>query len=205
MRLGICGGTFDPIHFGHLLLAETAREFFALDSVVFVPAGVPPHKRGRTVTSGETRFEMLRRAVADNPFFEICRFEIDSDEISYTVRTLEYLHASRPNDELFLIVGSETLADIPNWFAPRQVCRLASPLVAARPAAPPPDFSPFEELVSASRLKAFRRQVVPMPPFDVSSTEIRERVAEDRSVRYLVPDAVAEFIKEKRLYRKNGS
>lgn len=200
MRVGIYGGTFDPVHFGHLTLAETAREFLALDRVIFVPAGIPPHKRNRRIAAGAERFEMLRLATADNPAFEVSRFEIDSDGVSYTVDTLEHFHARFPGDALFLLVGSETLADIPNWFAPRQVCRLASVAAAVRADGPAIDFTPFESLVPPERLAEFRERVIPMPLMDIASTDLRRLAAAGRSVRYLTPDAVAAYIVERRLY-----
>lgn len=200
MRTGIYGGTFDPVHFGHLTLAETAREFLALDRVVFVPAGIPPHKRGRLITSGTDRLEMLRLATASNPAFEVCDFELRSQEVSYTVKTLEYFHATYPGDTFFLLVGSETLADIPNWFAPREVCRLASIATAVRAGAGELRFAPFESLVPPMRLEEFRRQVIPMPLMDIASTDLRELAACGKSVRYLTSDAVARYLVERRLY-----
>lgn len=200
MRTGIFGGTFDPVHFGHLTLAETAREFLALDRVVFVPAGIPPHKRGRRISGGADRLEMLRLATANNSAFEVCDFEILSQEVSYTAKTLEYFHKTYPGDTFFLLVGSETLADIPSWFAPKEVCRLASIATAVRPGAEEINFAPFEEIASPERIAEFRRQIIPMPLMDIASTDLRRLAACGRSVRYLTSDSVAAHLIERRLY-----
>lgn len=203
MRTGIYGGTFDPVHYGHLLLAETARESLSLDRVFFVPAGIPPHKRSRTITPGDLRAEMLLRAIDKVPEFEVCRFEIDSPEVSYTVETLRYFHALYPDDELFLIVGSETLADMPNWWRPEEIFRLASPISALRPGTLSCDaaFSDLSAFASEEQIERYRRQVISMPLLEISSTDIRRRVQEGRSVRFLTPDAVIETIHQFRLYR----
>lgn len=203
MKTGVYGGTFDPIHFGHLLLAETARDFLALDRVVFVPAGIPPHKREKKITPGNDRAEMIRRAIAGNPAFELSRVEIDSNEVSYTARTLARFREEFPSDEFFLLVGSETLADIPDWFMPREVCRLSTPTVAKRPGAPDPNFARYQDLVPPERLAYFKRQIVPMPLVEISATDVRRRVALGQSVRYFVPESVRLFIEERGLYRND--
>ena len=200
MRTGVFGGTFDPVHYGHLLLAETARERLALDRVLFVPAGIPPHKRTRKITSGEDRAEMLQRALRDIPEFELCRYEIDSPEVSFTYKTLRHLRELFPRDLFFLIVGSETLADIPNWRFPDEVCRLASIAAARRPGAPIEDFSGFSPYVNEERIAEFRRQILPMPLIELSSTAIRQRTAEGRSIRFLTPETVVAYIRENVLY-----
>ena len=173
MKIGILGGTFDPIHYAHLLLAETARETLGLDRVIFIPAAVPPHKRSRKITDGRIRAAMVRAAIAGFPEYDVSTFELDSGGVSYTVETLRYLRTSFPGDRLFLIVGTDTLCDIPNWYKPREVCRLA-------------------------RLS---KLVVPMPLLDISSTEIRRRVARGESIRFLTPEKVVRLIRKHGLYR----
>jgi nicotinate-nucleotide adenylyltransferase len=200
MKRGIYGGSFDPVHFGHLLLAETARAEIGLDRVVFLPLGVPPHQKN-VRTSGEDRFAMLEAAVAPYPEFEVGRYEIDSPNTSYTADTLRYYRETYPDDELFLIVGSETFNDVPRWVRPREICGLASLIVARRAGFPPPDFDLFREIAPPERIEAFRRQVVEMPALEISSTAIRQRVAAGRSVRFLTPDVVADYIESRRLYR----
>ena len=200
MKTGILGGTFDPIHYAHLLLAEEARETLGLDRVLFIPAGIPPHKRGRSITPGPERVEMVRLAVADVPGFEVSSFETESDEISYTVRTLRHLHQEAPDDSFVLIVGSETLADIPHWFEAEEVCRLASLAAAQRPGTPPADFDALAPFVSPDRLEEFRRQTIPMPLLEISSTDLRRRAAAGMSLRFLTPPPVVRFITERGLY-----
>ncbi len=200
MRRGIYGGSFDPPHYAHLLLAETARDQARLDRVVFVPLGVPPHLKN-VRTSGDDRYEMTVAAVAAYPEFEVDRFEIDSPRTSYTAETLRYFREKFPDDELFLIVSSETFNDLPNWRRPDEICRLASLVVASRAGYPPPDFELFRPFAAPERIDEFRRQVVSMPPLALSSTEVRRRVADGLSVRFLTPDAVAEHIRKRGLYR----
>src|SRR3972149_908469 len=115
MRLGVFGGSFDPVHYGHLLLAECCREQCRLDRVWFVPAGIPPHKRDEELSPGTMRAEMLKLAVAGNEHFAVSRFEIDGDEVSYTVDTLRPFHDQEPEAELFLLVGADLLDDLPGW------------------------------------------------------------------------------------------
>lgn len=201
MKIGVIGGTFDPIHYAHLLLAETARETLGLDRVLFVPAGIPPHKRDRGITCGNLRAEMVRAAVSGYPEYEVSAFEIDSDEISYTVRTLRHFHQLWPGSEFVLIVGSDTLRDIPHWYEPAELCRLASPAAAHRAGDTPPDYTPLEEFVSSERLEEFKKLVIPMPLLEISSTEIRNRVSEGRSIRFLTPDRVIEMIAQHGLYK----
>ena len=200
MKIGIFGGTFDPIHYAHLLLAETARETLGLDRVVFVPAGIPPHKQKRPITPGPLRAAMIRAAIAGCPEFELSTFEIDSDEVSYTVNTLRHFHQTRPGSGLTLIVGTDTLNDIPKWYRPAEVCGMAEIAAALRPGDHEPDYSGFGRLVSPDRLARMRKLLVSMPLLDISSTEIRRRAAAGRSLRFLTPDGVIRLIGEHRLY-----
>ena len=200
MKIGILGGTFDPIHYAHLLLAETARETLGLDRVIFIPAAVPPHKQSRKITDGRLRAAMIRAAIAGYPEYDVSTFELDSGGVSYTVETLRHLRASFPGDRLFLIVGSDTLCDIPNWYKPREVCRLASIAAAERHGGAPADYAPLAPLVSPPRLARLSRLVVPMPLLDISSTEIRRRVARGESIRFLTPEKVVRLIRKHGLY-----
>lgn len=201
MRTGLFGGTFDPVHLGHLLLAETAREACALDRVVFVPAGRPPHKIDRTGADCADRFHMLEQALAPYDTLDVSRFELDSPDVSYTIHTVRHFREIYPEDEFFLIVGSETLADIPHWYESAQLCRLISMIVAPRPNCPEPDFGIFARFVGEETLDQWRRQVLPMPQIELSSTEIRARVASGKSIRFRVPARVEEYIAEQKLYR----
>ncbi len=200
MRVGIFGGSFDPVHYGHLLTVETAREEMRLDQVVFLPLGVPPHCKNLR-TSGEDRFQMLVRAISSYSDFTISRLELDSVETSYTARTLQRIRMERPKDELFFIVSSETFNDMPNWYRPEQVCCLASLVIARRAGYSSPNFSAFDGIVAPERLEVFKNQVVDSPLIGLSSTMIRKRIAQGRSVRFMTPDSVIEYIDAHNLYR----
>lgn len=201
MRIGIFGGTFDPVHLGHLLLAETARDECRLDRVIFVPAGIPPNKRNQLFSPGEDRYEMLRQSVVSCPHLEVSRFEIDRTEISYTIHTVRHYQGLYPEAHLFLIVGAETLADIPRWFHAQQLCQLVSMIVARRPGSAGPDFSPFVDWVCQSDLAQWESQVVPMPEIELSATQIRHRVSTGKSIRFRVCEAVEKYIVEHGLYQ----
>src|SRR5262245_39558001 len=137
MRLGIYGGSFDPVHYGHLLLAESAREQSRLDQVWFLPAATPPHKQQRELVSPRQRVEMLELAILGQSPFLVSTLEIDRGGVSYTVDTLAAIHAQRPGDDIFLLIGADALADLPNWREPGRICSLATPAAVCRPDSPP--------------------------------------------------------------------
>ena len=184
-RVGVFGGTFDPVHVGHLAIALAALESVPLDHVLFVPARRSPLKDRDPVASVADRVTMLERAIASEPRFALSRVELDRDGASYTVDTLEAL---RDQGELFFILGSDALAELARWRRPDRIRELATILVATRPGAPEP-----ERIQGAQTFDA--------PRLDISSRELRARAARGMSLRYLVPDAVWEHIKERRLYR----
>ena len=183
-RIGILSGTFDPIHIGHLILGETAREQLSLDRVLFMPAGLQWRKTRREIASAEHRLAMLRLAIAGNPAFEASTIEVDRAGPSYTADTLEELHSREPDAELFFIVGGDALEDMPNWVRPERIRELATLAVAAR------DGDPVGK--GAVHLQ--------MPVIGISATDIRQRVAAGRSVRYLVPSGLEKYIREHGLY-----
>lgn len=202
MRIGLFGGSFDPVHYGHLLLAEACREHARLDRVIFMPAGVPPHKRHSKRTPGVLRAEMLELATHGNPAFEISRFEIEREGPSFTVDTLRHLHAEHPEDELLLIVGADMFLDLPNWYEVKEILELSTPIVARRPGSPTPSAEMLRDLISdKNRLGELAGNVVDMPRIDLSSTDMRSRIASGRSIRYHTPRAVEEFIRKHGLYR----
>lgn len=191
MRIGVFGGSFDPVHFAHLILAEQAREQAQLDRVLFVPAYRQPLKQGRHQAKYDQRVEMLELAVAGYPVFEVSQIEKGRDP-SYTADTLRQLRDQHPTDELYLLVGSDCLPYLPEWHQPEEIAKLATLLIAVRPDAPdalePPAY--------------FRYQRVQMPQMALSSTELRERVRAGRSVRFQLPRAVECYIETHRLYRQ---
>ncbi len=199
MRRGIFGGCFDPIHYAHLLLAESAFEKMKLNCVDFVPIGTPPHLK-HLRTSGEDRYTMTLRAISLYPEFSVSRCELDRPSTSYTVDTLRLFRKRFPNDELFLIVSSETFNDMPNWKSPGEICELASLVVAQRAGYPPPDYDAFLAFSSAERIEQFKKQTVKTPLVELSSTYIRKRVERGESIRFLTPDPVIDYILENKLY-----
>jgi nicotinate-nucleotide adenylyltransferase len=199
MRLGILGGSFDPIHYGHLLLAETCREQCCLDQVIFMPAAVPPHK-SRELTAADARVEMLELALSGHPSMRVSKLEVERGGVSYTVETLTGLRRDYPDAQLFFLMGADSLADLPTWREPQRICQLAVPLVVRRAGSVEPDFGTLVHLVDAERLGEIRECQVAMPVIDLSSTEIRHRVASGMSIRYRTPRAVEMYIQAARLY-----
>ncbi len=202
MRLGVFGGTFDPVHIGHLIVAEQCREQGGLDQVWFIPAARPPHKQDRPLTPFGTRAEMLALALAGHPAFRVDELERDRPGPSYTVDTLEELHRREPAAALALILGSDSLADLPTWKDPARVARLAELLVVARPGHPLPSWDALCDRLGLARGTVPGR-FVHAPLVDIASQDLRRRAAEGRSLRYLVPRAVECYIETHGLYRED--
>src|SRR5512139_1655131 len=209
--IGVFGGTFDPIHFGHLRLAEELAEAVGLSRVRFIPAGQPPH-RGAPRTAAAHRLEMVRRAIAGNPRFEVDAREVQSPRPSYTVDTLTELRAELGTEQpLWLLLGADAFLDLTSWHEWRRLFDLAHIAVAARPGARLLQSDVMPELL---RNEVSRRQVADGPaagpagsvllrqmtPLDISATAIRDTLARHRSARYLLPDAVLDYIHEHQLY-----
>jgi nicotinate-nucleotide adenylyltransferase len=203
MRLGIFGGTFDPVHNGHLLLAECCREQCGLEAVWFLPTAVPPHKQDCELTPAAERIEMLELAIAGNPAFSVCRYETDHGGVNYTVDTLRHFHEEDARRELFLLLGADMLLDLPRWREAAEVCRLAMPVVVRRPGSGPIDFACLRDVAGLDRIEQIGRHQVEMPEIGISATELRERVRSDRSLRYRVPRAVEMYIETHGLYRSS--
>ncbi|MEX2138971.1 MAG: nicotinate-nucleotide adenylyltransferase [Pirellulales bacterium] len=202
MRLGVYGGSFDPVHFGHLLVAENCREQRKLDEVWFIPAATSPHKQHATPADAHHRVEMLHLAVGGHEPFRVSTVEIDRGGVSYTVDTLEQMYAEEPNRELFLILGADALEDLPTWKDPQRICQLALPLVVCRAYAPDPDFSVLVNVMSHDRIAAAQAAQVTMAPIGIASSDIRRRVAGERSIRFRTPRAVEKYIETHGLYRQ---
>jgi nicotinate-nucleotide adenylyltransferase len=197
MRLGLYGGTFDPIHLGHLILAESCREACALDRVWFVVAGAPPHKPGERTPVAD-RLEMVRIAVAGHPAFEVSEIETKGPGPHYSFQTLEAIGRDRPGDELFFLIGADSLADLPAWRQPERIAALATIVVVNRPGvdlavpAAVPDLGPAARPI----------RHVAVPPIGIASHDLRRRVAEGRSIRYQVPRGVEAYIAAHGLYAR---
>ncbi|MBY0460836.1 MAG: nicotinate (nicotinamide) nucleotide adenylyltransferase [Gemmataceae bacterium] len=198
MRIGIYGGTFDPVHLGHLILAEQCRAQAHLDEVWFVPSYAPPHK-AKDVTRFEQRCDMLELAIAGHPAFKVDRIEKELPPPSYTALTLVEFHSRHPGDEFFLLMGSDCLPDLPGWYEPRQVIARAGLVVVPRPGV---------MLWTAARLAAalgvpegeVRLRFVACPMIEIASRELRRALIDGMSIRYMVPRAVEEYIRERKLY-----
>jgi nicotinate-nucleotide adenylyltransferase len=201
MRLGIFGGSFDPVHYGHLLLAECAREELSLDEVWLIPASVSPFKIGRVQAPGKDRLEMLKLAIGGHDSLVASAVEIDRGDVSYTVDTLEQIARERPGAELFLLMGADSLHDLPNWRSPSRILQLATPAVVRRGGSSEPDFGVLGTLVSAERVEEIEAAQVTMPALELSSTDLRTRAAAGRSLRYRTPHAVDKYIQTHGLYR----
>jgi nicotinate-nucleotide adenylyltransferase len=196
---GVFGGTFDPIHYAHLAVAEAARDVLDLRRVLFIPASQPPHKPDRSIAGAEDRFAMVRLAIADNPGFEISRIELDRGGPSYTVETLASLRAADADERLALILSAESFAELPTWHEPERILELAEVVIVA------PRFG-YDEVDGSFLARNFPTSTAEAvfldgPRVRLSASEIRERAAAGRSLRYLVPDAVAAYIGDHGLYQ----
>ena len=200
MRIGVFGGSFDPVHLGHLILAEQCREQANLDHVLFIPAPRPPHKN-RQLTPFAQRVEMLDLALSGHRAFRIDELEKDRPGPSYTVDTLAELQARDPDAELCLIIGGDAVADLPTWYQPRAIVERATLVVAARQGWEMPSVQEFRDRLALAKEAELRHQIVSIPLIAISSTEIRQRVAANRTIRYLVPRAVEVYIENKQLYK----
>jgi nicotinate-nucleotide adenylyltransferase len=200
MRVGILGGTFDPVHNGHLLLAEQCREQCRLDQVWFMPAGVPPHKISRTHAPPRARAEMLELAVAGHEAFVVDRREINRTTACFTVDTLREIQTESPMTAIFFLMGADSLHDFPTWREPRSIVEIARVGVVNRHAdLTPAVLEPLRHLLGSDLTD--RIQLVTIPMIDISSSDIRARIREGRSIRYMTPRAVECYIAKNQLYR----
>lgn len=197
MRLGIYGGTFDPVHYAHLLLAEQCREQLALDEVWFIPAAINPHKLTAKSAAPKDRLAMLRLAIAGMERFRVSDMEIARGGVSYTVDTLAELKSADASRDLYLLVGADSLGDLPNWREPERILELARVGAVNRGRGAPP----LEEAAAAlGPLLRERVDLVEMPAVDLSATDIRRRASQNQSLRFMTPPAVERYMVERRLY-----
>ncbi len=193
MKLGIFGGTFDPVHHGHLIVAEYVRERVGLDRVLFIPTMISPHKVDAAVTSAAHRLAMLREGVKSNPFFQVSDMEIERGGVSYTVDTLRLMGEENATDEFFLLIGADNLAEFRSWKDPGEIVKRAKLVVMNRPGFAG---SPADPSLPKDTLQC------PVPSIDISATEIRRRVQTGLTISYLVPPSVSRYIDRHRLYRE---
>lgn len=200
-RIGVMGGTFDPIHNGHLAAAEAVREAYELEQVIFVPAGIPPHKDSSELSPARDRYLMALLATLTNPFFEISRIELDAGGVNYTVDTARRLQEELDGAALYFIVGADMLLDLPNWREPERLLELCSVVGVTRPGVSHREAD--ERVTELLEVYGERIQFLEAPTLDISSSQIRARVAAGRSIRYLVPELVEDYIDRNGLYRKS--
>ena len=198
MNIGVLGGTFDPIHNGHIIVAEEVKARLNLAEVLFVPAGQPWLKQGTSVSPAEHRVEMVRLAISERPYFKLTTIEVDRSGPTYTVDTIAGLKTGLgAEDELFFILGWDSLAQLPRWKEPSRLIKMCRLVAVTRPGYQLPDLKLLEVIIPglSSRLILLDR-----PEIDISAVEIRKRVAQGLSIRHLVPGPVDEYIKEHKLY-----
>jgi len=200
-RLGILGGTFDPVHNGHITVAEEVYKTLHFDKVLFMPTGVSWQKMTRNITAAEYRVDMLKLAIADHPYFAISTLEVERPGATYTVDTLRELRDKYGSStDLYFVLGWDALLGAPSWKEPGKIIELCYVVTVPRPHTQPPDKEQLERLIPGISRKLI---MLEKPLIDISSTEIRNRIAEKKPWDHLVPKAVAEYIKNKGLYTRS--
>lgn len=199
-KIGISGGTFDPVHFGHLLVAEVLRDRFGLDKILFIPTGLPPHKDLLNVTSAEHRYKMLKEAISTNTCFEASRIEIDRKGLTYTFDTLSELKNLYSHDtDLYFIIGADVVNDILMWKNFEKVFSICEFIAVLRPEH---NKNEFDNAVGFLRSKYMAKiHVGDIPLIGISSTMVREAVRSNRSIKYMVPECVEDYIRRNNLYK----
>ena len=198
MNIGVLGGTFDPVHKGHIMVAEEARARLDLAEVLFVPAGQPPLKEDSPILAVEHRVQMVHLAIADYPYFKLSTIEIDRPGSSFTVDTIVELRDKLGDgDELFFIVGWDSLAQLPKWKEPSRLIKICRLVAVPRPGYSLPDLNSLDAVIPGLSRRVI---LLDRPEIDINATEIRERVAQGLSIHHLVPEPVAEYIRQHKLY-----
>ncbi len=201
MRIGLFGGSFNPIHMGHLIMAEHILEAAELDRIIFIPAAQPPHKEMGLKDSSEHRYKMVELAIADNPNFEITDIEIKRDAISYTVDTVHQLKERYPDDKLYFIIGSDTFYELPSWRNVPGILEVVNFLVVRRPGFAQQQLQNLDQaLEDFAVIHDTEISLIDAPLIQISSTFIRQKMAAGQSIRYLVPDVVRDFIEARDLF-----
>jgi nicotinate-nucleotide adenylyltransferase len=200
-RIGLYGGSFDPIHLGHLIIAQAVAEAAQLDRVIFLPSAQPPHKGGRPLADSLHRAAMVKLAIANNAWFEFSDVDLRA-EPSYTIDTVKHFrNLSGPSAALHWIIGADSLAELPSWRRVAELVDLCEITTAARPGWETIDWRAFEDALRPDQIDKLKRGVVRTPAIDISATEIRSRAQSRRPIRYLVPESVRDYIDQKALYR----
>ena len=200
--VGIMGGTFDPIHYGHLVIAEAARAKFNMDEIIFVPSGTPPHKKGRSITHSEHRYQMTKLAIQDNPHFSVSRLEIDRPGLSYAVDTIRALRSLFADDAcLYFITGADAILEILSWKDVGSLISMCQLVAATRPGYSLDGLTDIVNRIRAEHKRDFTVHTMEVPALMISSTDIRSRVENHLPIKYLLPDAVEKYIYDYHLYR----
>lgn len=202
MRIGLFGGTFDPIHYGHLILAEEVREALNLDKIIFIPGANPPHKNIKKISSASLRLKMVRLAIQDNPKFDVSTVEMKKKTPAYTLDTVVHFRKLYKRATLFFMIGSDSLYEMHTWYKIDELAEQCCFVVAARPGFELKDQKCGDLNLAPKTFQRLTRHVIKMIPIGVSSTQIRKKVAQGLSIRYLVPRKVAQLIDYKGLYHK---
>ena len=199
-KIGIMGGTFDPIHNGHLIIAENSRIKFGLDEIIFIPTGMPAHKIKNGIASDNYRYEMVLLSINSNPYFSISSLEMNREGITYTIDTIKYLMSKNENTEYYFIMGSDSLYNFNKWKDYKELLNLCKFIVAKRPNQN--DNKKLREKVKElNNISSNSIQILESPMIDISSTDIRERISFNKSIKYLVPETVELYIEKHGLYR----
>jgi nicotinate-nucleotide adenylyltransferase len=200
-KIGIMGGTFDPIHYGHLVAAEVARAEFGLDKVIFIPAGRPPHKQQQGITDPEHRYLMTALAISSNPNFEVSRLEVDKNELTYTIDTVKELQGLYGEDtDIYFITGADAVLELLTWYKIEELLTLCTFIAVTRPGF---DRRILEQKIGEISSK-YNGEIlfIEVPLLAISSTDIRERIRSGKPIKYLLPEAAEEYIGRHGLYRE---
>ena len=196
------GGSFNPIHVGHLIIARAAAEQLGVERTILIPSAAPPHKTGSDLAAPEDRLEMVRLAVAGEPGFEVSDIELRREGPSYTLLTVQaYRQQVGADVPLYWLIGGDTLPELHSWYHIAELVDLCRIVTAVRPGFETPDFSTLFGCLSLAQIQRLRESILSTPRIDISATQIRARVREGKSIRYLVPESVVEYIAQERLYR----
>ena len=194
------GGTFDPIHHGHLIMARAAAERLNTLKVILIPSAQPPHKANLAISAAEDRLEMARRAIQEEPLFEVSDCELKRPGPSFTLETVRYFHQQYPQNQLYWLIGADSISELAGWYHIEQLADECLIVTAARPGFNPQETQTLKSMLTDLQMQRLRQNILATPQVDISATQIRRRIRQNQSVRYLTPPAVIDYIKHQHLY-----